>query len=133
MSSPTKIQRQDKTKILHISVTKKRNAVHAKRGWVRSRCAQGENTFNTFSFVEEEAVVFGLCGDMLKSYRQTGCVRRSRGANSYIVRILQEDAVIRTAEAVYVNYRLLCVKIRAYGVHIKVVEWIQSFLAQRSF
>ncbi len=32
-----------------------------------------------------------------------------------------------------VNHRLLCVKLRAYGVHVKVVEWIQSFLAQRSF
>ncbi len=30
------------------------------------------------------------------------------------------------------NHRLLCVKLRAYGVHVKVVEWIQSFLAQRS-
>ncbi len=32
-----------------------------------------------------------------------------------------------------VNHRLLCVKLRAYGVHVKVVEWIQSFLVQRSF
>ncbi len=32
-----------------------------------------------------------------------------------------------------VNHRLLCVKLRAYGAHGKVVEWIQSFLAQRSF
>ncbi len=32
-----------------------------------------------------------------------------------------------------VNHRLLCVKLRAYGVHVEVVEWIQSFLAQRSF
>ncbi len=30
------------------------------------------------------------------------------------------------------NHRLLCVKLRAYGVHVRVVEWIQSFLAQRS-
>ncbi len=76
MSSPTKIRRQDKTKILHISVTKKRNAVYAKRGRVSSRCAQGENTFNTFSFVKEEVVVFGPCGDILISPTEDVIKRR---------------------------------------------------------
>ncbi len=32
-----------------------------------------------------------------------------------------------------VNYRLPCVKLRALGVHVKVVEWMQSFPARRSF
>ncbi len=32
----------------------------------------------------------------------------------------------------YVNHRLLFVKLRANGVHVKVVEWIQSFLSQSS-
>ncbi len=31
------------------------------------------------------------------------------------------------------SYRLLCVKLRACGVHVKVVECFQSLLARRSF
>ncbi len=100
MSSPSRIRRQSETEVLNIADLKNRNATYAKSGCVRSWCAQGENTFNAFNtFIEEEAVVFSPCGDVLKSYWQTGCVRRSRGANNYIVRILQEDSVIYTTEA----------------------------------
>ncbi len=57
-------------------------------------------TFNAFTFLEEEAVVFGPFVDVLKRHWQAACVGRSRKANSFIFGILQEDAVIYTAEAV---------------------------------
>ncbi len=31
-----------------------------------------------------------------------------------------------------VNHRLFCVVLRAFGVHVQVVEWIPSFLAQHT-
>ncbi len=32
-----------------------------------------------------------------------------------------------------VNHYFPCVKFRAFGVHVEVVKWIQSFLSKRTF
>ncbi len=58
------------------------------RGFGSDQDMRKAKIHSTLIFIEEEAVVFSPRGDALMRYREVGCVRRSRGAYRYIIRII---------------------------------------------